>query len=80
MVSAGGIAGDALMEKKITLKTRGMTCVSCEKLIEDVVGELDGVKKVRSSRASESTEIVYNEAKVKPEAIKAAIIELGYKC
>ena len=68
------------MEKKITLKTKGMHCTSCENLIEDVVGELAGVKKVKSRRATESTVIVYDDAKVKPETIKAAIAGLGYKC
>ncbi len=68
------------MEKKITLKTKGMHCASCEKLIEGVVGDLAGVKSVKSSRASESTEIVYEDAEVDAKAIKAAIAGLGYSC
>jgi len=66
------------MEKKITLKTKGMHCVSCEKLIEGTLRDMKGVKYAKSSRSEDKTEIVYDEAKVKLETIRAALIELGY--
>jgi len=78
MVSVPKYAGENKMEKKITLKTKGMHCASCEKLIEGTLSEIDGVRYAKSSRLEDKTEIVYDEGKVKLETIRAALIELGY--
>jgi len=67
------------MEKKITLKTKGMHCASCEKLIEGPVRAIGGVKRVESDYGTETTEIVYEDAETGPGAIMEAIEKEGYR-
>jgi copper chaperone CopZ len=61
-----------------SLKTTGMHCPSCAKLIEMNVGELQGVDSVPVSLEEETTDVVYDPEAVDVEAIIAQIEEAGY--
>ena len=65
---------------KIKIKTTGMTCQSCEKIIAKQVLKLPGVKSIDVDYASEISEIKYNPEKVSLAKIKKAIEEKGYQC
>jgi len=67
------------MEKRIVLKTKGMHCVSCEKLIVGAVSDIKGVKRVKSDYNTEKTEIVYEDGETDPQALKTAIEKEGYE-
>lgn len=57
----------------------GMTCSHCERAIQTTVGMIDGVETVQASHTAKKAVVRYDAAKVKPEAIRAAIEKLGYK-
>jgi len=67
------------MEKRIVLKTRGMHCTSCEKLIVGAVSGIKGVKRVKSDYNTETTEIAYEDSETGPQALKTAIEKEGYE-
>jgi len=56
----------------------GMTCGHCERAIQTTVGMMDGVETVQASHTEKKAVVRYDAAKVKPEAIVAAIEKLGY--
>ncbi|KAB2333504.1 copper chaperone CopZ [Bacillus mesophilum] len=62
----------------ITLQASGMSCGHCVKAIEDSVGELPGVSKVKVHLESGKVEVEYDPASVTLNKIKAAIDEQGY--
>jgi copper chaperone CopZ len=66
------------MIKKI--KTKGMHCPSCEKLIEKAALKLEGVKSAKSDFAREETEIEFDENVTNLGMIIDAIDNKGYEC
>jgi copper chaperone CopZ len=72
-------AGDDDTINKIEIKTGGMHCVSCERLIEDAVMELDGIKKVKSDYVREKTSVEFDAAKTSENKILKKIREAGYE-
>lgn len=65
--------------EKITIKTKGMHCVSCERLIEESLKGIDGVIRVKSDYVSEKTMIEFDKNKTDINEIKKSIEKLGYK-
>ncbi len=66
------------MESK-TLKINGMTCAACAKTVERVTKKLEGVSESNVNFATEKLNIVFDEAKLGLDEIKAAIIKAGYE-
>ncbi len=62
----------------IIIKVSGMHCTGCEALVEEMVEELDGVKKVKPDFKKATVEVEYDEAKVLPDDIRKKIVEAGY--
>ena len=62
---------------KKTFPIVGMHCASCKTLIEDVVGELTGVKNVMVNYATEKMTVEYDEDKVNIEKLKKAVASAG---
>lgn len=56
----------------------GMTCASCQAHVEKDVAQTDGVKNVSVSLLTKKMVVEYDEAKVKPKDIIAAVKEGGY--
>ncbi len=63
--------------KKLNLKVQGMTCSSCEVLIERNLKKVSGVENVKVSRAKEQAEVECSDT-VKLEELQAAVQEKGY--
>ena len=66
--------------KKTKIRTTGMTCESCEKIIAKQVLKLDGVKSIDVDYSKEETEIEYDPKRVSLTEIKEAIEKKGYIC
>lgn len=64
---------------KTVLRVEGMHCGSCALSVDDRLEELDGVEKSKTSYARGRTKLVYDEARVDLDRIRAAIVELGYE-
>ena len=65
---------------KTKIKTTGMTCKSCEKIIAKQILKLSGVKGIDVDYSKEETEIEYNPDEVSLVQIKEAIEDKGYIC
>jgi len=66
-------------EESLRFKVKGMTCASCVRNVETAVSQLQGVKDVRVNLATEMLFVRVEPEKVKPEEIKKAVEEIGYK-
>ena len=62
-----------------TIRIDGMTCVSCQPLIEKKVGRLSGVRDVRVDWGEGTARVDYDPARTSATAIEAAIEEAGYR-
>lgn len=63
--------------KKLNLKVKGMTCSSCEVLIERNLKKVSGVEKVTVSRAKEQAEVECSDA-VQLQQLQDAVKDKGY--
>lgn len=70
-----GEAGDTATS---TFHVTGMTCGGCEVGVRRAVGKLEGVEEVEASHEEGTATITYQANMVTPDAIIAAIEELGY--
>lgn len=66
------------MTKTTTLNVSGMTCGHCVKAVEDSVGKLSGVEKVKVNLELSSVEIAYQEDSVNLTEITETIEDQGY--
>lgn len=62
----------------VKIKTKGMTCNSCEKLITEELKNIDGIKTVKSNYKDETTEIEFDEKKIGLEDIFDKVKKLGF--
>lgn len=65
------------MIKKLNLKVNGMTCASCEVLLERGMKKVPGVHNVQVSRSEEKATVHCDES-VQLEDLQAAVAEKGY--
>ncbi len=63
---------------KTTFDVEGMTCGSCEAGITGTLLGMDGVSEATASHSTGKVDIVFDASRTKPEAMAAAIDELGY--
>ncbi len=63
---------------QVVIKVDGMRCGGCVRRIEQVLAQIDGVVLAEVTFA-QGARIVYFPAKVKVEALKRAIDQIGYK-
>ncbi|MCU0231973.1 MAG: copper ion binding protein [Acidobacteria bacterium] len=73
-----GTKAEGPIVKVSEFDVEGMTCGHCERAIQTTVGMMDGVETVQASHTEKKAVVRYDAAKVKPEAIVAAIEKLGY--
>lgn len=71
------------MEKSGTIKqsylVEGMTCSGCERTVERIIGNLDGVKSSKADLGSATVSVEYDSSKVDVDKIKSAVGSVGYK-
>jgi len=77
-VGGGGASPEGPVVKESVFDVEGMTCGHCEQAIQSTVGAIEGVETVEASHTEKKTVVRYDAARVKPEAITAAIEKLGY--
>jgi copper ion binding protein len=65
--------------KKVEFKVKGMTCSGCEKHVEDQVGKLPGVVRVKASYDKSNTVVEFDPAKATVADLQRAIDSTGYK-
>lgn len=65
--------------KKGSYLVEGMTCSGCERTIQKVVSNLDGVSMAKADLASSTVSVEYDPGKVKIDDIRIAIQRVGYK-
>ncbi len=66
------------MIKEITIKTSGMSCTSCERIISESLMKLEGVKEAKADYASQITKVKYEDGKTNLDKIRQAIENAGY--
>ncbi|MFH2028287.1 MAG: cation transporter, partial [Nanoarchaeota archaeon] len=62
----------------ITIKTKGMHCTSCERVIEKAAMAIEGVKEVKADYAKEETKIEFDESITSLDKILDTIKKEGY--
>jgi P-type Cu+ transporter len=67
-----------LEHKRTVIKIGGMHCAGCVNSIQELVSELDGVKKVEVNLATEKAAIEFDPTQVRIDVIEKAIEEVGY--
>lgn len=65
--------------KKEAYLVEGMTCNGCERAIQTVIKNLEGVFASKADLKTSSLFVEYNPQKVTIDQIKAAVNKLGYK-
>lgn len=66
------------MTESIKLTVTGMKCGGCEANVKNKLGSMDGVLKVEASSKDNVVDVAFDASKTTLEAIKAAIVEVGY--
>lgn len=64
---------------KQEFSVKGMSCNHCVARIEEAVGRISGVKKVKVQLKKEKAVVKFDEANVQATEICQAISELGYQ-
>ena len=67
------------MEKTVTIPVEGMSCEHCVRAVKGALEAQKGVKAVEVSLEGKSARVVYEDALVGLEDLKAAILEEGYQ-
>lgn len=57
----------------------GMTCSGCERAIQRVVSNVEGVKDVKADAASSTVSLEYDPSRATIDDIRAAVTKIGYK-
>ena len=65
--------------KKESYLVEGMTCSGCERTIQKVVSNLDGVAAAKADLNSSTVSVEYDPEKVRIDDIRGAINKVGYK-
>ncbi len=68
-----------MTEVKKSFPIKGMHCASCVRVIEKVVGKIDGVTQCNVNLATNKASVVYDSSKVTDEQLESAIASVGYK-
>ena len=65
--------------KKESYLVEGMSCSGCERAIQKVVNNIEGVESARADLQTSTVSVAYNPDKVNVEQIKSAVNKIGYK-
>ncbi|XP_044300101.1 copper-transporting ATPase 2 isoform X1 [Varanus komodoensis] len=79
IVEAAQSSGQRTSEALVKFKIEGMTCQSCVNTIEENIGKLHGVKKIKVSLNNQEATIAYHPHIIKPEELRNNIDGLGYE-
>jgi len=62
-----------------TLKVQGMTCNHCVMRVAKALKSVPGVQDAQVDLQKAQAVITYDDAKVSPDKLSAAVVEAGYK-
>ena len=62
-----------------TLKISGMTCMGCVSSVKKVICAIDGVQSADVSLDPAQATVVYDAARVAPEAFRRAVEDAGFE-
>jgi len=62
-----------------TLKVQGMTCNHCVMRVAKALKSVPGVQDAQVDLQKAHAVVTYDEAKVAPEKLSAAVVDAGYK-
>lgn len=65
--------------KKESYLVEGMTCSGCERTVERVIKNLEGVETTKADLKSATVEVEYDPSKVTIDQIKSSINKVGYR-
>jgi mercuric ion transport protein len=65
--------------KKSSYLVEGMSCSGCERTIQKVVSNLEGVQSAQADLNTSTVSVEYDAEKVNIGAIQSAINKVGYK-
>lgn len=65
--------------KKESYLVEGMTCSGCERTVQRVVTNLEGVESAKADLSTSTVSVEYNPEKVNIDQIRSAISGVGYK-
>ncbi|XP_056605938.1 copper-transporting ATPase 2 isoform X2 [Triplophysa dalaica] len=65
-------------ESEVKIKVEGMTCLSCVRSIEELIGSLRGVLEVQVSLSDKEVSVRFNPAAVTPEILREHIEDMGF--
>lgn len=63
---------------QLVLRVEGLTCEGCAWQIGDVLGKIDGVKHVKSTVADKRVVVTYDPSKIRADAIRKHLDQVGY--
>ena len=64
---------------KAAYLVEGMTCSGCERTVQRVIANLEGVESAEADLRTSTVSVVYDPEKVKVDQIKSAVSKVGYK-
>ena len=65
--------------KKAAYLVEGMTCGGCERTVQKVITNLEGVESAKADLQTSTVSIEYDPEKVDIDQIKSAVNSVGYK-
>lgn len=68
-----------MITKSKTFKVEGMTCSGCERTVQKVIGNIEGVKNASANVATASVSVEYDPARVNTDQIRDAVSKVGYR-
>lgn len=70
--------GEGELVNQVTIATQGMSCTGCESRIEQALGRLEGVRRVKADQRASRVEVAFDQ-EVDEAVIHRRIEELGYE-
>ena len=68
-----------MMNKSTHLKIKGMHCTGCEETIENAIGRLPGVQKVKADYVKQTVDVEFNGKLIGEAGIRLAVEGKGYQ-
>lgn len=64
----------------VVIPVKGMTCTSCEKIIEEEISTYKGIAYIKADFHNSEVEVKYDSKTIQENEIRKAIDSLGYEC
>lgn len=65
--------------KKESLAVNGMSCSHCEQAVEEGVGEISGVNRVKANHKKAQVQVFYKDEAPDLRVVREKILELGFE-